>query len=302
MADELLTDSGVTVDSLQRTINDELKPQSFGTGKRLSVSVGVTYTANASTYNVLGYTLGSDPAASSKVIIIGAHYDHWGKDVDQSVYPGANDDASGVAVMMEIARMFSAAVKPRLSVLFAAWSGEEEGFYGAYNYVDHPYFPLSETVAYINLDMVGYGHPLLGEVSEVYQTLRTLMGESAKELNIALNIESYSGGSDHAAFEEKNVQNLMFIYWPDDVHHTPADTSAHVLRANVLETGRLTALIALKLSEATVAAVNLTPTTTTTTSAQLATSTVMTEVLVTAGTALVVVAVVGLLYLRKRKD
>jgi len=249
MADTLLRDNNLTLATLQRAINDDLKPRSFVTNRQLRVSVHVTFDGSASAQNVLGFIPGTDPGSSKRVIIIGAHYDHWGRDVDWSMYSGGNDNASGVAVMMEIARILSSEAKLNWSVLFAAWSGEEEGFYGSRDYAHNPYFPLSGTVAYLNLDMVGFGQPLLGQVSESYKDLRLIATESANELDIPVNFQDYQGGSDNVPFEEKGVPNLTLIYWPDDAYHTPADTADHVSKENLRETGRLTALITLKLSQ-----------------------------------------------------
>jgi hypothetical protein len=251
LANTLLKHTGFAVDSLQRSINQAVMPKSIALGIQLHVSVQASYTAHADAYNVLGFIPGSDPG-SEKVVIIGAHYDHWGKDVNGAIFRGADDNASGVAVMMEIARVFSAGAKPRWSVLFAAWSGEEEGEYGSYAYVDHPYFSLARTIAYLNLDMVGVGKPLLFESSEAYTALHAVTTDSAEQLGITIRVQEYSGGSDYAAFKEKGVPNLMFIYWPYEEYHTPNDTADHISRANLLETAKLTALIALRLSEATV--------------------------------------------------
>jgi len=265
-ADTLLKDSGLTLTAIQQRIDRDIKPRSLALGKRLHVSANVSFKERADTYNVLGLIPGSDPAASKKAVIIGAHYDHWGKDVDGNIFPGADDNASGVAVMMEIARLLSTGARPKWSVLFAAWTGEEEGLYGSYDYVDRPYFPLASTIAYLNLDMVGYGEELLGEVSEAHQTLRTVMIESAAELDITVRVQGHSGGSDIVPFEKKGVPNLMFIYWPNDVYefyHTPADTASHASKSDLLETSRLTALIVLKLSEATLTAMSATVSTTT---------------------------------------
>ena len=316
-ANELLEDSGYTLDSLQQSIDQTLKPRSIPLGKQLHVSVKATFAANADTYNVLGFIPGSD-AGSHKVIIIGAHYDHWGRDVNGAIFRGADDDASGVADMMEIARVFSAGAKPRWSVLFAAWAGEEEGLYGSYAYVNHPYFPLATTIAYLNLDMVGNGEPLLFESAETHTALRTVTTESAKQLGFVISVQGYEGGSDHAPFEEEGVPNLMFIYWPYEEYHTPSDTSDHVSRADLLETAKLTALIALKLSEATVSSIAssvITAAETTTAIASyvhattVATNTVSgASTLVTAdasmitGVVLVLVCVTVVYYLKRRRD
>jgi len=290
MADTLLKDTGLTLSSIQQAIDQELKPHSLPLNKLLHVSVDVSFSEDANAYNVLGFIPGSDPAASKKGVIIGAHYDHWGKDVDGSVFRGANDDASGVAVMMEIARVFSAVVKPRWSILFAAWSGEEEGLWGSYAYVNDPFFPLEGTIAYLDLDMVGHGQQLQCQVSESHRELRSVVNESAEQLEIPLDLQGFSGSSDQVPFEEKNVQNLMFIYWPDEVYHTPADTADHVSRRNLLETARLTALITLKLSEAAVMKM-------TTTSSQVVTQVFSVDVLMIVGVAFIVATAAGAFYL-----
>lgn len=302
MAESLFKDSGFTLDSLQRSINQAKNPESIDLNKWLHVSVQASFRAYADAYNVLGLIPGSD-TRSGKVVIIGAHYDHWGKDVNGDVFRGSDDDASGVADMMEIARVFSAGAKPRSSVLFAAWVGEEEGFYGAYAYVNHPYFALARTIAYLNLDMVGYGKPLLFESSETYAALRAVTTESAKQLGITLSVQAYEGGSDHQPFQEEGVPNLMFIYWPYEEYHTPSDTADHVSRTNLLETAKLTALIVLKLSEATVSSITSTTHATTILANTVSTTAALVsiEAFMIAGALLVVICAAGVLYFRRQR-
>ncbi len=113
--------------------------------------------------NVIGVLEGSDPNLKNETIIIGAHYDHLGRGGDGSLAPregdvhhGADDNASGVAGVLELARAFtSTATKPRRTLVFIAFSGEEEGLLGSNYYVNHPVAPLTNSVAMINLDMIG---------------------------------------------------------------------------------------------------------------------------------------------------
>jgi Zn-dependent M28 family amino/carboxypeptidase len=216
------------------------------------VSAKTSFIEDAKGYNELGYLPGSD---FQKAVVIGAHYDHIGKDADGTVFRGANDDASGVGVMMEIARVFSVGAKPKPSILFAAWSGEEQCLCGSYAYVNRPYFSLANTVADLTLDMVGAGGALSAQISDTYTALRSTTADSAKQLQISLDVEGFSGGSDHAPFQEKHVPNLMFIYEPlDEVYHTPADTVDHISTIDLANTAKLTSLITLKLTEATITA------------------------------------------------
>ncbi len=111
--------------------------------------------------NVVGILRGSDPRLRDEALVLGAHFDHLGR-VGGVVHPGADDNASGVAGLLEIARAFAASAEPpRRTLVFAFWTGEEEGKLGSGHYVRHPRWPLARTVAYLNFDMIGY--PWLGE-------------------------------------------------------------------------------------------------------------------------------------------
>jgi aminopeptidase YwaD len=114
-------------------------------------------------FNVVGILPGSDPKLKNEAIVIGAHYDHLGRGGQGSLAPregdihhGADDNASGVAGLLELARIFATQnPKPRRTIVFIAFSGEEEGLIGSNYYVNHPVIPLANTVAMINMDMIG---------------------------------------------------------------------------------------------------------------------------------------------------
>lgn len=114
-------------------------------------------------FNVVGILDGTDPTLKNEAIVIGAHYDHLGLGGEGSLAPrsgeihhGADDNASGVAGMLELARLFtSPGQRPRRTIVFMAFSGEEEGLLGSNYYVNHPIVPLAGTVAMINMDMIG---------------------------------------------------------------------------------------------------------------------------------------------------
>jgi aminopeptidase YwaD len=128
--------------------------------RRFSISVSVDR-VEAPSFNVVGVLPGTDPKLKNEAIVIGAHYDHLGRGGEGSLAPragdihyGADDNASGTAGMLELARIFSAQ-KPRRTIVFVAFSGEEEGLIGSNYYVNHPVVPLANTVAMINMDMIG---------------------------------------------------------------------------------------------------------------------------------------------------
>lgn len=132
------------------------------TGRGLNISVDVLRREFPS-FNVIGILPGSDPNLKNEAIVIGAHYDHLGLGGEGSLAPregqihhGADDNASGVAGLIELARMLSTQnPKPRRTIVFIAFSGEEEGLIGSSYYVNHPVVPLANTVAMINMDMIG---------------------------------------------------------------------------------------------------------------------------------------------------
>jgi len=130
---------------------------------RLDFTVAIDRRQSPS-FNVVGILPGGDPKLKEEAIVIGAHYDHLGRGGEGSLAPregdihhGADDNASGVAGLLELARMLSSpqTAKARRTIVFIAFSGEEEGLLGSDYYVNHPLVPLQNTVAMINMDMIG---------------------------------------------------------------------------------------------------------------------------------------------------
>ena len=156
VADQMLASSGKTADALQSGIDGTLQPASFEVPKS-SVCMAKAYTGlrTLEGRNVVGMLEGTDPTLKAETIILTAHHDHMGV-IDGHIFHGADDNASGVAGILGVARaMVRGGVKPKRSVLFIAYDGEERIFLGSYFYVTHPIVPLASTVANINLDMIG---------------------------------------------------------------------------------------------------------------------------------------------------
>lgn len=113
-------------------------------------------------YNVIGILEGRDKVLKNEAIVIGAHYDHLGRGGEGSLAPnstevhhGADDNASGTSAIIELARQFTKAKSNKRTIIFIAFSGEEEGLFGSKYYTNNPVFPIENTVAMFNLDMVG---------------------------------------------------------------------------------------------------------------------------------------------------
>ncbi|HEX8289628.1 MAG TPA: M20/M25/M40 family metallo-hydrolase [Pyrinomonadaceae bacterium] len=141
--------------------NSQLKSGNAQKGiVQLQVNLKKKQTAEA--YNVVGILEGNDPVLKSEAIVVGAHYDHLGRGGQGSlavnstqIHYGADDNASGVAAMLELARQFAEAKNNKRTLIFIAFGGEEEGLLGSKAYINNPVFPLNKTVAMINLDMIG---------------------------------------------------------------------------------------------------------------------------------------------------
>jgi membrane dipeptidase len=158
--------------------------------------------------NVIGLLPGSDPELKGEYILIGGHLDHLGIGIDGFVYNGADDDASGVAVVLEVARVLTAnRSKPARSIVFCAWAGEELGLVGSRHYTNHPVYPLEKTAVYLNMDMVGSGDTDLfvggmWEHASFFDILKERLSEKHQD---RLKYRIAYRGSDHSSFLNKGV-------------------------------------------------------------------------------------------------
>jgi aminopeptidase YwaD len=225
--------------------------------------------------NVIGILEGSDPVLKNEAIVIGAHYDHLGLGGEGSLAPkegeihhGADDNASGTAGVIELARLFATQKpKPRRTIVFIAFSGEEEGLLGSNYYVNHPVMPLANTVAMINMDMIGRmknrslviggvgtapeWRPMI-ESANLLQSITVTAGattaspartsypmvvasngktivssDSAKQFQLTLNEDGF-GPSDHSSFYAKQIPVLFFWTGTHNDYHKPSDTAEKI--------------------------------------------------------------------------
>jgi len=159
VVEDVFSGTGRKHSDVVAAIRKTLKPQSFATGKTVTIKNTTEHHPEGTGYNVIGILEGSDPALKEELIIIGGHLDHLGRCYE--IMPGANDNASAVAVIMGIAEaMTECPVKPRRSVMFLCFGAEEQGVVGSEYYCDHPVVPLNKTVGLINMDGVGCGERL----------------------------------------------------------------------------------------------------------------------------------------------
>ena len=226
---------GISLKSLKEKIDREGKPASHPLP-----AVQVTLQVNLEeirqrTENVIGILPGSDPTLRDESIVIGAHYDHVGfghygtRDSNTSgqIHYGADDNASGTAVLLQLAeRLSRAQLKPARAVVFAAFSAEELGLYGSRQYVNSPPMPLSSTKAMVNLDMVGR---LRDNRLTVFGTrsakgLSGIVLEEAQKLGLQVTESDGIGRSDHMSFYNKKIPALHFFTGSHADYHRPGDT------------------------------------------------------------------------------
>jgi aminopeptidase YwaD len=205
----------------------------------------------ADAYNVIGMLEGTDPQLKNEAIIIGAHYDHLGHGGPNSlavnsteIHHGADDNASGTAAVMELAREFARTKNNKRTLIFMCFSGEEEGLFGSKAYTDAPVFPLAKTVAMINMDMVGRlkdGKLTIGGIGTASEWKALVEGKNPREIkdtsdsknvgmsltpyfNLQLNEDGF-GPSDHSSFYGKQIPVLFFFTGSHEDYHKPSDTA-----------------------------------------------------------------------------
>ena len=189
--------------------------------------------------NVVGVLRGSDPAVRDSAVLIDAHYDHLGigRPVNgDSIYNGADDDASGVVAVLEIARALSAGPRPRRTVIFATTTGEEVGLLGTRWYLRHPIVPIAQMSANLEIEMIGRPDSLAGGRGRAWLTgfERSTMGESFARAGLPIGADKrldqqFFERSDNIAFARLGVPaHTLSSYNMHADYHQPSDDLAHV--------------------------------------------------------------------------
>lgn len=191
--------------------------------------------------NVIG-RLASPAGPAAPTIVIGAHYDHLasriGPDGNTEIFPGADDNASGVGVLILTAKALASAPGRRCNFVFVAFEAEEIGFVGSRHYVQHPVAPLARTAALINVDQVGYVREnrlfMVGSLLNpvINRALGRVRGRAKAGLSIvAIPHSNTKGWSDQASFARLGLPTLFFYCGQTSYYHTPQDTADRVNNA-----------------------------------------------------------------------
>jgi len=275
MANFMLEGTGQTIDGLKAKIESTMKPASMDVpGAKMTIAT-TAKTALVRGTNVLGIIEGSDPTLKEEYFVVGAHYDHNGA-WEGYVWNGADDNGSGSVGVLNIAKAIAASpVKPKRSVVFALWTGEEEGLLGSRYYAQNPVYPIEKTVGYLNYDMISrpyeaetlartmrqYSVPGAEEIVKkvrapwfvsVNLTEGTSFADIAREMNQYVGLDllfrfnalgAGGGGSDHSSFAAVKVPYVYYMAGMPPDYHQPSDSVEKVsgeLIAKISQHGFLT--------------------------------------------------------------
>ena len=210
--------------------------------------------------NVLGYIEGSDPELKKEIVVVSAHYDHLGKQ-GPVIYNGADDNGSGTTTVLEVAEAIATAKRngegPKRSVLVLLMTGEEKGLLGSKYYAERPIFPLANTIADVNVDMVGRVDDRYKDTPNyIYVIGSDRLSSELHEINEQMN-EQYTNlkldytynaeddpnryyyRSDHYNFAEKGIPAIFYFNGTHDDYHRPSDTVEKINFEKMEKIGRL---------------------------------------------------------------
>jgi len=231
------------------------------TGIALSIKLPTPTATPVTVRNVAALLLGSDPVLRSQYILLTAHYDHIGRNRAGEVDPGANDDGSGTVSVIEIAQALAAMpVHPKRSLVFMTFFGEEEGGLGSQYYVRHPLFPLSKTVADLNLEQLGRTDANTGpEISNAtltgfgYSSLPHTLRQAGELTGVnvyeAPNGDDYFDRSDNQTFAEHGIPaHTLVVAFEFPGYHDTGDIWQKIDYGNMAKVDRMIALGLLMLA------------------------------------------------------
>ena len=237
----ILKIAGISSDSLDKQIKNGKKFNSKALPFKVKANVMLTEKM-AKISNVIGYIEGSDTVLKKQYIVIGGHYDHLGMGGSNSgsrtpdvkaVHYGADDNASGTSAVIEMAYLMKQnIIKPRRSVIFVAFTAEEEGLVGSKYFIKNPPVPLKNIEAFINFDMIGRLNNktnglVIGGSGTSLESEKIIKACKGYKLNVKLNPDGF-GPSDHASFYISNIPVFFMTTGAHDDYHTPRDVASKI--------------------------------------------------------------------------
>ncbi|MEK7728163.1 MAG: M28 family peptidase, partial [candidate division KSB1 bacterium] len=260
VASWLLQSSGQNLDALQDSIDATKQPRSFLCAEAQAQLEAEVILQRREAVNVIGMLAGSAAPAQKQAIIIGAHYDHLGRSSEGALDPdrvneihnGADDNASGTSGVLELAQYFAAPEhRPKRALIFIAFAGEELGLLGSAHYVNKPTFPLEQTVAMINLDMIGrvQDSALVVQGVGTSPNFTELVQRNNAETKLKLSLKKDGlGPSDHSSFYQKNLPVLFFFSGLHGDYHRVSDDADKINASGEAQVLNLVAKISAEIA------------------------------------------------------
>jgi len=213
--------------------------------------------------NVVAEIPGRDPVLRKEFIVLGAHMDHLGlgerhsmggTEAQGQVHPGADDNASGTAMVVELARALKQA-RPRRSILLLHFAGEEEGLLGSQYWVQHPTHPLESVKFMLNFDMVGRLDPrapklMMGGLGAPKTALEAAQKLAPKDFSVGVDVGAAVGGSDHMSFSQAKIPTFFFFTGIHGEYHRPTDTAELINYPGLVRVASFGRTVALDLANA----------------------------------------------------
>ena len=250
LANQLLEKSGKSISEIENEMNERRIPVSFNTGTELNAETEII-PESKNTYNVIALLEGTHPDKKQGYIVLGAHYDHLGMGGPASssreqdtvgVHYGADDNASGVISMIEIAEKLALSEnKPDRSILFIAFGAEELGLIGSKHYVDNPCIPNESIDLMVNLDMVGRLRENKLQVNGSGTALESeeiVTRIASDSFNLSFSPGGF-GASDHSSFYSKNIPVLFISTGVHSDYHTTQDNEEKINYEGLIKTSDL---------------------------------------------------------------
>lgn len=225
-ANDFLKGTAFTLADLQQRIDESKKPHSFELNSSALINVNTEYYKKRETQNIAAILHGSDDKLKNEYIIIGAHLDHVGSQAGEVYYPGANDNASGSAGVMQLAEAFiKSGIKPKRSIVFTLFSAEEQGLKGAEHFVAQSPIDLNKIVAMINMDCIGYGDSIqIGNGNSAPVLWNMFQTVDSGNNNLMMERTWSGGGADATPFHNKGIPSVYVVsYYSYDHLHLPSD-------------------------------------------------------------------------------
>jgi hypothetical protein len=237
-ADLLFEPRKIQVRELKKDLQTYGVPITFASDARIDFMVESRHFAEGIGYNVVAYIQGSDPRLRDEYVVLGAHLDHCGRHLD-ILFPGADDNASGSAVVMEIARVFSVArLRPRRSVVFVLFGGEEMGLLGSNHFAGNLPAPIRKISAMFNFDMEGEGDRAYVQCSQEPADLKADILKADASVQIMAGSSFFKGvgvrSSDFAPFYLQGVPCAAFYSNGPHLHYHANGDSIFRINPDIL--------------------------------------------------------------------